>query len=75
MAVDFFLIDAPHVVPVEFAAWRAAETRFGNIVMRWCDAKSDAEKAALDCEGRVVKAEVDRLLLVARRAWLQASRP
>jgi len=75
MAVDFFLIDAPHVVPVEFAAWRAVETRFDDIVMRWCDADSDAEKAALDFESRVVKAEADRLYQVARRAWLQASRP
>ena len=35
MTVDYFLIDGPHSVPVEFQAWAAAKDRYMAIFRAW----------------------------------------
>lgn len=70
MTVDWFLVDAPHVVPQEFQAWEAAKERHLAVFLRCCDAPAGSvEQAALDAEGRAIKIEVDNLEKVARAAW------
>ena len=72
MAVDYFLIDAPHTVPEEMEAMHAAYERWRAVFHRWYDAKlGSAERAKLDIEGTVLMKEVDRLEQVARAAWLK----
>lgn len=57
MTVDWFLVDAPGVVPEEF--------------LRCLDAKdSSAERDQLDAEGLALRQEVDQLERQARDAWL-----
>lgn len=71
MAVDFFLIDAPHVVPREFAAWEAAKEYHRHVFLRCIDAEEgSAERATLDAEGQAAKIESDRLEQIAREAWM-----
>lgn len=70
MTVDYFLIDAPHTAPQEFAAWVAAKERHRAMFGRCIDAPdSSAERASLDSEGKAAKIEADRLEQVARQAW------
>ena len=70
MTVDWFLIDAPHVVPAEFRAWEAAKAHHRTVFLRCVDAQGDsAEQAALDAEGQAAKIEADRLEQIAREAW------
>ena len=69
MAVDFFLIDAPHVVPEEFSAWEAAKKQRHEIFLRACDASDQDEIAALDVQARALKEEEDGLKKVAYAAW------
>ena len=56
MTVDYFLIDGPHSVPVDFRAWDAA-------------AAGSHERAELDKAGRAAQAVADELESVARAAW------
>ena len=70
MTVDWFLIDAPHVVPEEFQAWDAAVKRHHSVFLRCCEAPEGSdEQVALDAEGVRLKAEADRLERIARSAW------
>lgn len=70
MTVDYFLIDAPHTVPQEFATWQAAKEHHRAVFLRCIDAQDgSAERAALDAEGQAAKIEADRLERAARRAW------
>ena len=72
MSVDWFLMDAPHVVPHEFQAWETARKRHNAIAFRCCDAVTgSAEQAALDAEGQAAKIEVDRLEQIARETWIR----
>ena len=49
MTVDYFLIDGPHSVPVEFQAWAAAKDRYMAIFRAWGAAAADSdERAKLD---------------------------
>ncbi len=74
MAIDWFLIDAPHVVPAEFAAWEAAKAHHRTVFLQCIEAQDSAERAALDAEGRAVKIEADRLEQVARDAWTRVKK-
>lgn len=75
MAVDFFLIDAPHAVPEEFRAWEAAKAQHRAVFLRCISAQAvSAEQTALDAEGRAAQTEADRLERVAREAWSRAAR-
>ncbi len=75
MTVDYFLIDAPHTVPQEFAAWEAAKERHHAVFLRCIDAPDgSAERAALDAEGKAAKIEATRLERVARQAWKRVPR-
>lgn len=70
MTVDWFLVDAPQVVPQEFKAWEAAKERHRDVVLRCCDAAPGSiEQATLDAEGQTLKIEVDGLEKIARSAW------
>lgn len=70
MTVDWFLIDAPHVVPCEFEAWEAAKERHRAVFLRCIDAQDgSAEQAALEAEGQAAKVEADRLEQIARETW------
>ncbi|CAM5534091.1 hypothetical protein AFAE65S_00113 [Alcaligenes phenolicus] len=69
MTVDWFLIDAPHVVAAEFQAWEAAKAHHRAVFLRCIDAQDSAERAALDAEGQAAKIEADRLEQIAREAW------
>lgn len=72
MAADWFLIDAPHVVPREFEAWQAAKMRHRAVFQRFLDAQDgSAEQAALDAEGGAAKSEADRFERIAREAWIR----
>lgn len=73
MTVDWFLIDAPHTVPSEFAAWEAAKENHRAIFFRACKAEiGSAEFVALDAAGREAVAEVARLEQIARDAWMKS---
>lgn len=75
MTVDFFLVDAPHVVPVEFAAWRAAQDRHDAIVLEYLGLPAGAPGLAeLDQAGREAGAESRRLEEIARQAWTTRNR-
>lgn len=70
MTVDWFLVDAPHIVPQEFAAWEGAKAHHHAVFLRCLNAPAGGEEqAALDGEGRAAKAEADRLEQIAREAW------
>lgn len=70
MTVDWFLIDAPHVVPREFEAWEAAKEHHRAVFRRCLAAPAGgADQAALDAEGQAAKIEADRLEQIAREAW------
>lgn len=72
MAIDWFLLDAPHLVPEEFKAWESARGRHRAVFLRSCNMQlSSADLAALDIEGKAIKVEVDRLEQDARQAWLR----
>ena len=74
MTVDYFLIDGPHSVPVEFQAWAAAKDRYMAIFRAWGAAAADSdERAELDRAGRAAQAVADDLERVARAAWDRAS--
>lgn len=74
MTVDWFLVDAPGTVPQEYQAWFAAKERHHEVFLRCCAAPvGSEEQAALDAEGKVLKAEVDRLEQIARDAWMNAA--
>lgn len=72
MTVDWFLTDAPFVVPAEFTAWSDARDRHYAVVTQWCDEVDEATRNAPDVEVQAVKSEVDALEAVARRAWRHA---
>ena len=70
MTVDWFLIDAPQIVPQDFGAWEAAKARHRDLFLRCLDAETgSAEQAALDVKGQAAKLEADRLEQIAREAW------
>ena len=66
MAVEFFLIDAPHAVPAEFAAWVAAKERHREVFLQVLDGR------ALEASAVAAAAEADRLEQVARQAWARS---
>jgi hypothetical protein len=68
MTVDWFLIDAPHVVPAEFQAWEVAKAHHRAVFLRCIDAQG-SKQTALDAEGQAAKIEADRLEQIARDAW------
>ncbi|MGO4333216.1 hypothetical protein [Cupriavidus sp. M-11] len=70
MTVDWFLIDAPRVVPDEFSAWEVAESQWIELFYRLLDAKagSHAERE-LEHQVMAAKREADRLEQVARAIW------
>ncbi|KVE37233.1 hypothetical protein [Burkholderia sp. TSV86] len=70
MAVDWFLIDAPHVAPREYEAWRAAKAQHEALFYCVLDAEdgTDAQRA-LELAALEAKSEADRLEQVARDAW------
>lgn len=71
MTVDWFLVDAPGVVPDEFEAWRSAMARHHKVVLRCLDTKvGSAERDQLNAEGLALRLEVDQLERRAREAWL-----
>ena len=60
MTVDWFLVDAPHVVPQEFQAWETAKERHRSVFFRCCDAnEGTSERVALQVEGEALKIEVE----------------
>ncbi len=70
MAVDYFLIDAPHAIPEEFEAWEAATAHHRAIFYRCIEAlDGSAEQATLEAEGRAAQAEAERLEQIAREKW------
>ena len=70
MTVDYFLIDGPHSVPVEFQAWTDAKDRYMAIFRAWGAAAADSDEIAeLDRAGRAAQAVADDLERVARAAW------
>ena len=70
MTVDYFLIDGPHSVPVEFQAWTDAKDRYMVIFRTWMTAGAGSdERIALDKAGRAAQAVADDLERVARAAW------
>lgn len=73
MAVEFFLIDAPHIVPAEFEAWQAAKQRHRDLFLQVLalDEKG-ASFRALEAAAIEAAAEADRLEQAARRAWSRA---
>lgn len=70
MAVDYFLIDGPHTVPQEFAAWEQAKEQHYAIFLQAIAADPNSEAGrALDLQGEKAAAEVSRLERIAREAW------
>ena len=70
MTVDWFLRDAPQVVPKEFAAWEAARRRHDALVLRVLDAEEGSEAMlALDAAAKTAQGEADRLEKIAREAF------
>ena len=70
MTVDYFLIDGPHSVPVEFQAWTDAKDRCMVIFRTWVAAGAGSdERDELDKMGRAAQAVADGLERVARAAW------
>ncbi len=70
MTVDYFLIDGPHNVPVEFQAWTDAKDRYMVIFRTWMTAGAGSdERIELDKAGRAAQAVADDLERVARAAW------
>ena len=70
MTVDYFLIDGPHSVPVEFQAWTDAKDRYMVIFRTWVAAGAGSdERVQLDKAGRAAQAVADDLERVARAAW------
>nr|WP_317623820.1 hypothetical protein [Acidovorax sp. SUPP3334]BDH38330.1 hypothetical protein AVHM3334_23025 [Acidovorax sp. SUPP3334] len=67
MAVEYFLIDAPHVVPVQYQAWEAAKERHFALFQRVLSL-SAREGGHADLEGAAQDAadEAARLEQVAR---------
>ncbi len=70
MAVEFFLLDAPHVVPADFAAWEAAKQRHRALFLQVLalDGK-DARYHELEAEAVEAAAVAYRLEQAARQAW------
>ena len=70
MTVDYFLIDGPHSVPVEFQAWSDAKDRYMVIFRTWVAAGAGSdERVQLDKAGRAAQTVADDLERVARAAW------
>ncbi|GKT26903.1 hypothetical protein [Acidovorax sp. SUPP3334] len=74
MAVEFFLIDAPHTVPVEHAAWQAALARWRIAADRvfQCESWDNSQFERLNQVAVDAKHEADRLEQVTRMAWRSA---
>lgn len=73
MTVDWFLVDGPHLVPSEFAAWTKAWEHHIQLTLTYlelCDAKApldtcaEAERVAV-----AAKAHADRLEVTERDMW------
>ena len=76
MAVDYFLIDGPSAVPVEFAAWQAAKKLHFDLFEKAIALKAaDPRTAELNQAGEMAAAEAVRLERVAREAWLAKRGP
>ncbi|KNH06166.1 hypothetical protein BRCH_01552c [Candidatus Burkholderia brachyanthoides] len=72
MAVDWFLIDAPYVVPAEFAAWRDAKKRHEDLFHRALDTDERTKQyAALGHSALEARAEAERFETAVRTAWMQ----
>lgn len=74
MAADYFLIDAPCVVPTEFAAWQAAKELHRSIFSQALFAAGTDQEEALNLAGQEARKVADRLEQIARQAWYQAGR-
>ena len=73
MAVEWFLIDAPHLVPSEFRAWTEAKERHYAIFRQAVDAQASGKPdEALEAAGVAAKVEADRLERIAWDAWQRA---
>ncbi|GKS91586.1 hypothetical protein [Acidovorax sp. SUPP2539] len=74
MAVEFFLIDAPHTVPVEHAAWQEALARWRIAADRVfnCESWDNSQFERLNHAAVEAKQEADRLEQIARAAWRTA---
>lgn len=73
MAVDWFLVDAPSVVPEEFSAWQDAKEKHRSIFLRACETL-DGNAPFLDAEGLAAAEEAIRLEKIARDAWMRELR-
>lgn len=70
MTVDWFLVDAPHVAPDEFAAWEAAKKCHMHLFLCLTRANERSDEwIALELAAREAQAECDRLENVARTVW------
>lgn len=74
MAADFFLIDAPFVVPAEFAAWQAAQDNHRIIFQQALLAVGTDQAEAMDAAGQAAQQEAARLEYAARQAWYRAGK-
>lgn len=71
MAVDFFLVDAPHTVPTEYNEWQAAYRRWHSLFKRVMESDQwHCNVDALEEQACTAKAEADWLEQIARQAWL-----
>lgn len=74
MTVDWFLIDAPYVVPAEFSAWREAKKRHEDLFYRVLDTDINEQAelyVALERQALEARDEAGRLESAARDAWAQ----
>jgi hypothetical protein len=70
MSCDWFLVDAPQVVPSEFRSWEMACGHLFDLCLSCVDAPSgSSEFLALDAERQAAEIECDRLEQIARDAW------
>ncbi|GKS73336.1 hypothetical protein AVME950_00590 [Acidovorax sp. SUPP950] len=72
MTVEYFLIDAPHTVPDEYAAWVQAKNRHHALFLEFitkCKGRTDADALAMETLALAAAAEAQRLEIVARQAW------
>jgi len=80
MSVDWFLADAPHVVPREFQAWQVARACHARLVLRLAeDTTSGIDPEALGEHLHLLalaelaaRHEAGRLKRIARLAWRRA---
>ena len=75
MAVVFFFIDAPHIVPTEYRAWVTAKEHHLAIAKAFFAAPLGSEnRARLNKEGEAAGVVADDLERLARVAWAAVNR-